>query len=254
MKIIFFSDFRIVGIKTEGSHTTGNDYAEEKQGTFRKCKKDGPSPGRGWQELTDTFLFYFSSSSSLVTPTHPALCKRMYSLPLLLPPISNESSLPLWCIFSPSLPPTSVLPFLLHYSWLDLLFFPHPLISLTISLSQMRLFLSWFLFHISLSFWQRFQVKCVSRNTTQEMCRLKREEKTKKEFFKLKPTLGAEQGKNELSRIVFSVIYLGTWCDKECDMNKEELRILVLYAPQKNSRQKSLFRWTKGTWKNVQHH
>ena len=77
------------------------------------------------------------------------------------------------------------------------------------------------------------------------MCRLKREEKTTKEFFKLTPTMGAEQGKNELSRIVFSVLYLGTGCDKECDMNKEELRILVLYAPPKNSGvgpQKSLFR------------
>ena len=47
MKIIFFSDFRIVGIKTEGSYTTDNDSAEKKQGTFRKCKKDGPSPVRG---------------------------------------------------------------------------------------------------------------------------------------------------------------------------------------------------------------
>lgn len=172
----------------------------------------------------------------------------MYSLPLLLP-LSQMNPLYLSDAFF-------LLPFLLHYPWLDLLFFSSSL-NLSHNLPLSDEILSWFLFHISSSFWQRFQVKCVSRNTTQEMCRLKREEKTKKEFFKLKPTLGAEQGKNELSRIVFSVIYLGTWCDKECDMNKEELRILVLYAPQKNSRvgpQKSLFRWTKGTWKNVQHH
>lgn len=42
------------------------------------------------------------------------------------------------------------------------------------------------------------------------MCRLKTEEKIKKGFFNLKATLGAEQGKNEVLRIVFSVVYLGT--------------------------------------------
>lgn len=169
---MFFSDSWIVGIKIEGSHTTGNDsVGKKKKVAFRKCKEGGPILSGVDRSFLKHFSFTFFCFLSPLTPSPPALCISPWLLPFLIPSLASP------------LPTALLHPLLIPYHPSPV---PHP---------PQDCFPSWIL-HLSSSYLQRFQGKCVFRNKNQEHRRIKKSKDTKKGFFEFKSHFGKWEGED----------------------------------------------------------